>query len=234
MTKKIVVSAIAGLASVGLVVGCGSPSSIGVPTNTSNTGNSIAVSTTPSNNSTSNDTSSSTKRISDTTTPVKTLETSFTYKSYTNNRFGFTVEYPSTWSESPSATDGDGRSFTTPSSAPSFDNGSHNSPNQVTLTAVGTNDGSSTFAQLVHQATKYVRELKNQKGIWAVSYKIVPNKWVWVQYSMKTGHNATYIQRQWETLTTAQTVSLVYPKNEVSVYKPIWNHIVGTFKPADK
>lgn len=58
--KKVIIGAVAGLLSIGLVVGCGAPASTGPPTNSTNAGNSVISNTTSSNNSISADTSNST------------------------------------------------------------------------------------------------------------------------------------------------------------------------------
>lgn len=62
------------------------------------------------------------------------------YKTYTNQRFGFSAQYPSTWQMGPRPTDGDGRWFSTPSGVKSFDNGygSGVAKSDVMILAVGT------------------------------------------------------------------------------------------------
>ena len=118
---------------VGILTGCGNSNNptggtAPAPTNTSNQ----AVTNTVTNLATNLPENAATNSVTNTTTdsnttPAVGTQTSGnqtgTWKTYTNQRFGFSVVYPSSWQKGPRPNDSDGRWFTTSSRVAAFDNG---------------------------------------------------------------------------------------------------------------
>ena len=162
------------------------------------------------------------------------------WKTYTNGRFGFSVEYPSTWKMGPRPNDGDGRYFTTPSGVSSFDNGygTGAAKSDVMLQVLGTPNaviGSGNgldFHQMVAAFTKNLSRERKQPGIVSESYAIVPNKWIVDSVVQRVGHNGIQYYREYTSLSTNQTVSLTIPKNQSAKYMALWKHIENSFVPG--
>jgi hypothetical protein len=221
--KKWTIAGVA-ISIMGVIAGCGTTNNGTTPTtNVTNT----VTNTTDANNTS--------KSIASTNTT-----NNVTYNSYQNDRFGFTVQYPSTWIKGQTPTDQDGLSFSTTSNSTSFDNGlSNGTPkSNVVLTAVGTVNAvysGDTFNQMANQMkSQYIPSLKKTKGISSVTYGVVPNKWVWIEYTQNLGKNTIQVQKSYTTLKSNQTITLVYPSNESSTYMPIWSHISNSFVVGNK
>jgi hypothetical protein len=165
-----------------------------------------------------------------------------TYKTYTNQRFGFSVEYPSTWQMSPRPNDGDGRWFTTPSGVESFYNGYGSSvpKSDVMLQGVGTVNvviGSGNgydFKQMVDAFKKNLPDERKQPGFVSESYTVVPNKWIVDNLVTKVGHGGIQYSKTYTSLNTNQTILMKFPESKSTVYLPIWNYVSRGFQPGNK
>lgn len=173
--------------------------------------------------------------------PLDQTDQTVHYKTYVNQRFGFSVQYPSTWRIGPRPTDGDGRSFTTPSNISSFDNGDASgvSKSDVLLLAVGTPNAvmgvgqGIDFKQMVEAFRKFVSTEKKEPGVISESYTIIPNKWIVVTLVQRIGSNAVQFRKTYTNLETNQIINLVFPSSQVAKYLPIFKYIASTFKPGN-
>ncbi|KRW90682.1 hypothetical protein SD51_13390 [Alicyclobacillus tengchongensis] len=165
-----------------------------------------------------------------------------TYKTYTNPRFGFFVEYPAAWRVGPRPTDGDGRWFTTPSGDESFDNGYGSTvpKTDVILQAVGTINTVSgsgngyNFAQMVDIFKKNLQDENNQPGFISESYSVVPNRWIVVNLVTKVGTSGIQYSKTYVSLHTNQTITMTFPTNKRTLYLPIWDYVSQKFQPGNK
>lgn len=227
---------------VGILTGCGSTNNITgrtapASTNTSNR----AVTNIASNlleNATTNSVASTTSAIGTQTSENQTI----TWLTYTNDRFGFSVEYPSTWKMGPRSTDDDGRDFTTPSGVASFDNAYRSgvAKSDVMLLVVGTPNvvtGSGSgynFKQMVAAFKKNLPNERKQQGFVSESYTVVPNEWIIDTVVTKDGVDGIHYRKMYTSLTTNQSISMVFPKSKLNVYLPIWDYVAKTFQPGNK
>lgn len=229
---------------VGVLVGCSTAGHGTFPT--ANGTNSISTTNTISaSNNRSKLKSGISSDVNATTNTVvnnSTQNTRITYKTYTNQLFGFSVEYPSTWQMGPRATDGDGRYFTTPSGLASFDNayGSGVAKSDVMLLGVGTinavigSGNGYNFKQMVAAFKKSLPNERKQQGFVSESYTVVPNKWIVDTLVTKVGHGGIKYSKTYTSLRTNQAIMLTFPESKSNVYLPIWNYVSKKFQPGNK
>ncbi|QSO51105.1 hypothetical protein JZ785_19920 [Alicyclobacillus curvatus] len=237
---------------IGILAGCGNANNTTggtapAPTNTSNQ----TVTNTATNTVTNSTANPTTNSVSNTTTDTNTTPAvdtqtpgnqTGTWKTYTNGRFGFTVEYPSTWQMGPHPNDSDGRWFTTPSGVKSFDNGygSGVAKSDVMLLGVGTVNaviGSGMgydFKQMVAAFKKNLPNERKQQGFVSESYSVVPNKWIVDTLVTKVGHGGVQYSVTYTSLGTNQTITMTFPESKSDVYLPIWNYVSKKFQPGNK
>lgn len=168
-----------------------------------------------------------------------------TYSQYHNQRFGFRVDCPSSWLESPRPTDGDGRVFTKPSGVPSFNNGTdgNNPPStDVVMTAVGVSNVTSgpsvgqNFNQMVAQIIATDMKDKKDPNVLSVTYQVIPGKGVWTVEVRKVehGHDAINYWKQFISVNSIETLSFTYPASQAAKYQPIVNHVAQSFVPGNQ
>lgn len=241
------------LSIVGTLVGCGNANqtaggTASAPTNTSNqavsnTGTNIGPTNLPGN-ATTNSVSNVTTGMN--TTPADGVQTSAnqtgTWKTYRNQRFGFSVEYPSAWQMGPRPNDSDGRWFTTPSGVKSFDNGygSGVEESDVMLLGVGTPNvvtGSGNgynFKQMVAAFKNNLPNERKQQGFVSESYTVVPSKWIVDTLVTKVGHGGVQYSETYTSLSTNQAITMTFPESKSNVYLPVWNYVSKKFQPGHK
>jgi hypothetical protein len=176
--------------------------------------------------------------MSNTTAMASTIRTVH-YKTYTNTRYGFSVQYPSTWKEGFKPTNGDGESFYSPSGVASFNNGETNLPKgDVVLSVVGVVNAAlgagvgQNFSQMTEAIKKDVAADKKKSSVISETIKTIPNKWVVVTEVQKIGRNALQYHRQYFSLYLVKNLIFTYPASQAKRYAPILNHIVGSFNPG--
>lgn len=166
------------------------------------------------------------------------------YKTYHNERFRYSVQYPSSWKLGPRPNDGDGRAMYTPSGVSSFDNGYGTGwPNipksDVLLQVVGTVNAivgvgaGQNFNQMVAAIKKQLPQERKQPGFMSEKYTIVPNKWIIETLVLRIGHGGVEYSKIVTSLDTNQSVSMTYPISEAKVYAPFWTHIEKSFVPGN-
>jgi hypothetical protein len=131
----------------------------------------------------------------------------FKYKTYENGRFGFTVQYPDTFTEGLEPTNDDGREF---------DNGEC----KIIAAAINVLDGETI-------QTEYKKALANAKG--PISYQRVGANWFVVSY--KDGNNIVY-EKSIIQNGTSYDLNIAYPSSKQAKYGPMVTHIVSTFIPG--
>ncbi|KYP81317.1 hypothetical protein [Ferroacidibacillus organovorans] len=175
-------------------------------------------------------------------TSTNTINQAGTWKTYTNDRFGFSVEYPSTWKTGPRSNDGDGRYFTTPSGMASFHNGYGLgvAKSDVMLVAVGTPNavmGSGNgynFKKMVAAFKGNIPNKRRQQRFISESYTVVPNKWIVDTLVTKLGYGGIQYSEMYISLNTNQTITMIFPESKSNVYLPIWNYVSKKFRPGNK
>lgn len=232
------------LGIVGVLVGC-STTGHGTSPTTNVTNRISTTNTISASNNTSKIKSGTSSAVNATTNTVgnnSTQNTRIAYKTYTNQRFGFSVQYPSTWQMGPRPTDGDGRWFTTPSGVKSYDNGygSGVAKSDVIILAVGTPNvvnGSGNgynFKQMVASFKKNLSSQREQQGFISENYTIVPNKWIINTVVTNVGHGGIQYSEMYTSLSTNQTITMTIPKSQSNVYLPTWNYVAKKFQPGNK
>ena len=174
--------------------------------------------------------------------PTNQTDQTIHYKTYVNQRFGFSVQYPSIWEIGPRPTDGDGRYFVTPSNVSSFDNGysSGVSKADVLLLAVGTTNAvigvgqGYDFQQMVTVFKKFFANERKAPGVVSESYIIIPNKWIIDTSIQRIGKNGMQYSKIFINLETNQSISLMFPASQADKYKLIYKHIAASFKPGSR
>lgn len=132
----------------------------------------------------------------------------FTYNSYTNSRFGFTVQYPTTFAQAPPPTNNDGRQFYN-GEATILAYGSH-------LNVLGENETIETY---------YNQALEDASG--SITYKRLGDDWYVISY--RAGTNTVY-ERTIIGESIISTVIITYPSGKQDYYEPMVTHISKTFK----
>ncbi|CAM3156299.1 hypothetical protein [Sporolactobacillus spathodeae] len=129
------------------------------------------------------------------------------YNKYTNNRFGFSIEYPSNFNMGEAPTNNDGRTFSD-GQCNIIVSGSNNSMNETL------NDNFSEAAVDVSNSIDYQVHKKNY---YVLSYV--------------KGNNIVYIKTFLNRGAFAQ-LNITYPSSLKSKYDPIVAHLVQTFTPG--
>ena len=88
--------------------------------------------------------------------PTSEQKNTFSYKTYTNTRFGFSIQYPTTFTEGPAPTNNDGRQF-------------YNNDSSIVAS------GSHTIEENETIETYYNQALEHAPG--TVSYQRLGNDW---------------------------------------------------------
>ena len=135
---------------------------------------------------------------------------SFTYHTYTNTRFGFSVQYPTSFIEGPAPTNNDGREF---------------SNEESTIVAFGSHiniiEDNETIEKYYNQA------LENVSG--SVAYQRVGNDWYVLSY--KSGSNTVY-QKAMINDDCIFTLIITYPGSQQEKYDEMVTQIADTFTPG--
>ncbi|GAA0433545.1 hypothetical protein GCM10008983_07710 [Lentibacillus halophilus] len=136
---------------------------------------------------------------------------SFSYESYTNSRFGFSVDYPTTFSKEDAPTNNDGREFTN---------------NEASILAYGSHinvlEGNETIE------TYYNRAIESNPG--SIAYQQVGSDWYVI--SFKEGNDTIYEKAIIEK-DIISTLKITYPTSRQSYYKPMVTHISEGFEGAE-
>lgn len=132
----------------------------------------------------------------------------FTYKTYTNTRFGFTFEYPVSFYRSPAPTNNDGREF-------------YN--DDCSITASGSNINVSGKRETIK--TYYKRALEH--GPSPIAYKRLGRDWYVISY--KNGSDTVY-EKAIIGEGIISTLKITYPSSKQKHYEPMINRVSGTFK----
>ncbi|MED1203015.1 hypothetical protein [Heyndrickxia acidicola] len=132
------------------------------------------------------------------------LPNGFTYKTYFNGRFGFTVQYPDTFKEGAAPANNDGREF---------------SDGNCTITASGINvmEGDTIKSE-------FTQALSEAAG--SVSYQKVSSNWFAISY--KAGSNIVYKKSIIQDGVSYDVV-IVYSSSSQKKYNPMVTHIIRTF-----
>ena len=134
----------------------------------------------------------------------------FTYHTYTNTRFGFSVQYPTSFIEGPAPTNNDGREF---------------SNEESTIVASGSHiniiEDNETIEKYYNQA------LENVSG--SVAYQRVGNDWYVLSY--KSGSNTVY-QKAMINDDCIFTLIITYPGSQQEKYDEMVTQIADTFTPG--
>lgn len=133
---------------------------------------------------------------------------SIQYNTYTNTRYGFSIEYPTTFNMSPPPTNNDGREFT---------NG------EATITAFGSHINVIEDNETIE--TYYDRELESISS--PISYQRLGNDWYVLSY--QEGNNTVY-QKAIIGETIISTLIIRYPSSRQEYYGPMITRISDTFK----
>ncbi|GHI00301.1 hypothetical protein [Neobacillus kokaensis] len=131
----------------------------------------------------------------------------FTYKTYSNPKAGFSVEYPATFFRSPAPTYNDGREF-------------YNE--DCTIIASG------IYIKVKDKkaiAAYYNRALEHVTS--SIAYKRLGHDWYVISY--KEGSNTVY-QKAIINKGTISTLKITYPSSKQKYYEPMINRISSTFK----
>jgi hypothetical protein len=175
-----------------------------------------------------------------TTTNSETSANQFVkYKTYHNSRFGFTVDYPSSWEAGTKPENNDGMSWFINANDPSFKNTvSPGHPNDAELIAVGVpnvlmgNGAHENFNQMLSTVqNQVVPSMKKETGIVSVQYG-VSDGWIWITSIQRTGRNTTVYTKQYMNLSTVQTLQFIYPTSQKNTYEPVLSHVEQSFHPG--
>lgn len=140
--------------------------------------------------------------------PQQNQQGNFTYQTYTNSRFGFTVQYPTTFTAYPPPTNNDGREF---------------SNEEATITAYGSHINVLGENETIE--TYYQRALADAPG--PVTYKALGNDWYVVSY--RAGTNTVY-EKAIIGETIISKVIITYPSSKQAYYDSMVTHVSKTFK----
>ena len=131
----------------------------------------------------------------------------FSYQTYTNTRFGFTVEYPTTFTVGPAPTNNDGRTF-------------YNE--EFEMVAYGSHI--NTFEQNETIETYYNRALGDASG--PIAYKRLANDWYTISYT--TGDNIVY-EKAIINEGVIFTLNMTYPTSQKRKYDKMVTRVAKTF-----
>jgi hypothetical protein len=162
------------------------------------------------------------------------------YKTYQNPRFGFTIDYPSSWEAGPKPENNDGMSWFINAKDPSFKNTmSPDHPNDAELSAVGVpnvlmgNGAKQNFNEMLSAVkNQVVPSMKKEAGMVLVQYG-VSDGWIWITSIQRTGKNTTVYTKQYMNLSTVQTLQFIYPSNQKDTYESILSHVEQSFYPGN-
>lgn len=132
----------------------------------------------------------------------------FTYNTYTNSRFGFTVQYPTTFIQGPLPTNNDGRDF---------------SNGEANILAYAGHINVLEDNEIIE--TYYNRALEAAPG--SISYKQLGNDWYVISY--KVGNDTVY-EKAIIGESIISTVIITYPSSKQNYYEPMVTQIAKTFK----
>lgn len=130
----------------------------------------------------------------------------FTYNTYTNPRFGFTVQYPSTFIQGPAPTNNDGRDF---------------SNGEASILAYAGHINVLENNETIE--TYYNRALENAPG--SISYKRLGSDWYVISY--RAGTNTVY-EKSIIGESIISTVIITYPSSKQDYYEPMVTYISKT------
>ncbi|MFP3126814.1 hypothetical protein OH784_29935 [Ectobacillus funiculus] len=133
---------------------------------------------------------------------------SFSYNTYTNTRFGFSVEYPTTFTQGPEPTNNDGREFYNEDST-IIASGSH-------INVLEDNETIETY---------YNRALENISN--SIAYKRLGSDWYVISY--KDGSNTVY-EKAIIGEDIISRVVITYPSSKQGYYESMVTRISSTFK----
>lgn len=133
---------------------------------------------------------------------------SFSYNTYTNARFGFSVEYPTTFTQGPEPTNGDGRELYNEDSI-IIASGSH----------INVLEDNETIE------THYNRALENISS--PIAYQRLGSDWYVISY--KDGSNTVY-EKAIIGEDIISRVVITYPSSKQEYYEPMVTRISRTFK----
>ena len=129
------------------------------------------------------------------------------YQTYTNTRYGFTVEYPTTFTVGPAPTNNDGRRF-------------YNE--EFTMVAYGSHI--NTVEQNETIETYYNRALGDASG--PIAYKRLANDWYAISYT--TGSNIVY-EKAIINDGVIFTLNMTYPTSQKKKYDKMVTRVAKTF-----
>ena len=135
----------------------------------------------------------------------------FTYQTYTNTRYGFTVEYPTTFTVGQAPTNNDGRNF-------------YNE--EFTMVAYGSH--TNIIEQNETIETYYNRALGNASG--PVAYKRLGNNWYAISYT--TGSNIVY-EKSIINDGVIFTLNMTYPSSQKTKYDEMVTRVAKTFTAGE-
>jgi hypothetical protein len=155
----------------------------------------------------SQNSSDTTKPGTDSTTPKPSSDEEFKYKSFKNSRFGFTVQYPDSFTVGPQPTNNDGRQF---------DNG------ECEIVAYG------SFVLDGYTIQKeYDQAIVDSKV--SIAYQKLGNNWFVISY--KDVNNIVY-QKAIIQDGVSYNLKITYPSSKQDKYGPMVTHIVNSFVPG--
>ena len=136
---------------------------------------------------------------------------SFTYHTYTNTRYGFTVEYPTTFTQGEAPTNNDGRNF-------------YNGEANITASGSHINviEDNETIETYYNQALEYITG--------NISYQRLGSDWYVISYT--DGSNIVYEKSIIGTDIISNLV-ISYPSNKQDYYGPMVTRISGTFEGGE-
>jgi hypothetical protein len=163
-----------------------------------------------------------------------------TYKAYRNSRYGFTIDYPSSWEPGPKPVNNDGMSWFINAKDPLYNNTvSPDHPKDAELTAVGVpnvlmgSGAKQDFNQMLSAVkSQLVPSMKKEPGMVSVHYG-ASDGWIWITSIQIAGKNTTVYSKQYMNLSTVQTLQFIYPSNQKNVYEPILSHVERSFHPGN-
>ena len=135
----------------------------------------------------------------------------FVYNTYVNARYGFSVQYPTVFTEGQAPTNDDGREF--------FNEESTIVAYGSLINIVAENETIETYYN------QTLAELSN-----SVAYKRLGNNWYVVSY--KSGSNTIY-QKAIINNGVIYTLQITYPSSQQHNYDSIVSHISNTFTPGE-
>ncbi|MBB6446745.1 tetratricopeptide (TPR) repeat protein [Bacillus benzoevorans] len=142
--------------------------------------------------------------------PISEPKADFTYQTYTNSRFGFSVQHPATFSMGEPPANNDGRKF---------------SNGEASIKAYASHINVIEENETIE--TYYNQALGDTAG--PISYQRLGDDWYVISYT--NGGNTIYEKAKMGK-GIINTFIIEYPANKQSLYGPMVDHISKTFKPG--